>query len=99
MTPMSKTVLSLWKGELPRCLTRLQIAEGVCERHGLSIKELRSDSKADRVAHPRQEAMVEMYEAGHIQNDIARFFNRNHATVNHARKVVPARLARLEPGV
>lgn len=61
-------VQSLWRGlmDLSQCRpSRADIKRDVASRYRLSVSELEGPSKSRRVAHPRQEAMFEMYHWGY----------------------------------
>ena len=68
----------------------VRIASDVAADNGMTLAEMRSDSRAFAVAHPRQYAMMLMWEAGYSASEIGRFFGRDHSTVasgiNAARK-------------
>lgn len=63
-------------------LARLLAAE-VGERHGLSLTDIRKPRRAARYAHPRHEAMWELWETGRYSSiTIARFLGlTNHTSV------------------
>ena len=87
-------VLSLWKGQIPRRLTRREIAQDVAAKHRLRLDELMAKTPAYSVSRPRQEAMYVMLCEGHSQSSVARFFDLDRSCVIRASKVVPARLGR-----
>lgn len=80
-------VLSLWKGEIGAEQARSNntmrdIAAHVASRHGLTLKEIRSDSRERRITWPRQEAMYEIRRCTNKSFPaIGRFFDCDHTTV------------------
>lgn len=61
-----------------------QIAELVCMWYGVTIDQLRGQSRMDVCVHPRQCAMYWMRRAGGWSYpQIGRFFGRDHTTVLH----------------
>lgn len=70
------------------------IAEGVAERYGLTLADLKSPTQAHRVAHPRQEAMALIYAEGrYSEPQIGRFLNRDASTIHYGRHKHVERLA------
>ena len=67
------------------------IAAEVATENLLTVSTLRSPSKVAAIAHPRQEAMLRMIEAGYSTPQIGRFFSKDHTTVIHAARVARAR--------
>jgi chromosomal replication initiation ATPase DnaA len=89
--------LSLWKPDVP-CLpvgvrplvTMAEIARRVACEHGLTVADLKGPRRTRNLAHPRQQAMSEMYgemtEHGHRWSlpQIGLFLGgRDHTTVLH----------------
>lgn len=75
--------------------TMKAIAERVCEKHRISLADLKGPSRAKRYTYPRQEAMHEMY-ALELWSllQIGRFLGgRDHTTVLHGVRVHERRLA------
>jgi chromosomal replication initiation ATPase DnaA len=69
-----------------------EIAEEVALRHRLYVHDLKAPTRAVRISHPRQEAMVEMRAEGFSTTQIARFFGmKDHTTVLHAEAAVAKR--------
>lgn len=90
---MSDTYLSIWKGELKRCVTMREIAQEVASKHGCSLEEFKGARALHSIAHPRQEAMWRMREElGKSWGEIARFFNRDHTTIIHGYRAHQRRL-------
>lgn len=88
------TVLSLWKGPLPRVRTMANIAAEVSEETGISVAAMKSPSRYRIIVYPRQYAMWRMVEEGRwTWAQIGRFFNRDHSTVVHAWRQVEKRNA------
>lgn len=75
-----------------------EIAAEVAVDNGLTLAELRGDSREFAVSHPRQFAMLMMSDAGHATNAIGRFFKRDHSTVAHGIKAARERVRRMEEG-
>lgn len=67
------------------------ITAAVAVLHGLTADDLRGRSSTQRIARPRQEAMLIMREAGYSLSRIARFFGRDHTTVMHGIAAAKAR--------
>lgn len=67
------------------------IAARVALLHEITVAELRGTSRQVRYAHPRQEAMLIMHEAGYSMPRIGRFFHRDHTTVLHGIRAAKAR--------
>jgi len=91
---VQQTVLSLWKGHLPRVRTMADIAAEVSEETGISVAAMKGPSRYRIIVYPRQEAIWRM-----VQEDrwtwaqIARFFNRDHTTIIFAFRQVEKRNA------
>jgi chromosomal replication initiation ATPase DnaA len=99
--PEDGMLLSLWRGLIlapVRCRTMREIATAVAERHGLTRAELNIRTNRFAIAHPRQEAMWEMYQTGKWSNgQIGVYFGGyDHSTVIHARQAHQARLDALQ---
>lgn len=95
-------VLSLWRGLLvvpERRATRLQIAEEVAARYGVSVEALRGPLRHKAFTVPRQEAMWRMVKAHRWSTpQIGDFFGgRDHTTVLHACKAHEKRMAEALP--
>ena len=73
-----------------------EIAARVAAAYRLSMAEIRGPFRQARIAHPRQEAMRIMYEAGYSTPRIGRFFRRDHTTVLHGVRAARLRLARVD---
>lgn len=70
------------------------IAERVAKRHGLSLEDLKSQSRAAKFIPARHEAMALCYGLGKSNIQVAHFFRRvNHSTTVHARRRYAASLA------
>ncbi len=74
---------------LPRNLTTELIGEMICREYNVSYGDLQSRSRKKIIAFPRQVAMYlsRKYTEESLEN-IGKTFNRNHATVLYAVKVV-----------
>ena len=83
MTP--RTVLSLWKGELPARLSMAEIAAVVADRQGVSPAEIRGRGRTRRLVVARQAFMAEAYAQGRwSQPTIGRWLGgRDHSTIHH----------------
>lgn len=68
-----------------------EIAARVAAAYKLSMAEIKGPFRQVRIAHPRQEAMRIMYEAGYSAPRIGRFFKRDHTTVLHGVKAARLR--------
>lgn len=90
------TMLSLWHGEItPRpgnsALLR-EITAAVAALHGVGVKAILSRERRYKVAFARQVAMTTAYDTGRFSNHrIGQFFDRDHTSVVHARKMTAAR--------
>ena len=63
----------------------LRIQLEFCERAGITLAEMKSESRKRRFAQPRQAAMVEIRrQLGYSYPQIGRMFNKDHTTVLHA---------------
>ena len=69
-----------------------QVLEQVCAVFGVSRRELLGPSRLGRVLLPRQLAMYLLRQAGWSLPQLARAFDRDHATVLHACRKVEQRL-------
>lgn len=70
-----------------------QIIEEVAKSSGISVRELKSQSRTQRVAWARQEAMWRMRRELHIPYPtIGRLFSRDHTTAIHGVRRHQARL-------
>lgn len=72
------------------------IATAVAAERGFKLDDMRNASRVKPLANARQEAMLQMVEAGFTTSQIGRFLRRDHTTVMHGSRV--ARLRRLEEG-
>lgn len=70
-----------------------RIALDVALGHRISVKSLTGRSRCPDLAHPRQEAMFRMRQAGFSLSQIGRFFRRDHTTVMHGVRAHEARQA------
>ncbi len=90
---MVREVVAQVVGFVDSAITASMVCELVCSQYGVSLEELGSRSRRREISVPRQ---VAMYLARkHTEDslvDIGRIFNRNHATVLHAIKVMNQRL-------
>ncbi len=90
---MVKELVAQVVGFVDSAITAVMVCELVCSQYGVSLEELGSRSRRREISVPRQ---VAMYLARkHTEDslvDIGRIFNRNHATVLHAIKVMGQRL-------
>jgi len=70
------------------------IAAEVAQANGLTLAELRSRNRAQRIARPRQEAMAKIHQTGrYTLTQIARFFGMDHTTVLYGVRQYEARAA------
>jgi chromosomal replication initiation ATPase DnaA len=88
---MTERPLSLWPERSPTKLTMRAIAEEVASRYRVSVAAMKVRDRRRAVAHPRQEAMDAMCEAGFSTTQAAGFFGMDHSTAVHARQAVAAR--------
>lgn len=65
----------------------------VADKYDLTVAELRGKRRVHRIAHPRQEAMWMMRQAGKSLPQIGAYLNRDHTTVLHGVRRHEARLA------
>ncbi len=90
---MVKDLVAQVVGFVDSAISASMVCELVCSQYGVSLEELGSRSRRREISVPRQ---VAMYLARkHTEDslvDIGRIFNRNHATVLHAIKVMGQRL-------
>lgn len=89
-----------WQTEKPDprptvAVTMRSVAETVAARHGMTLDDLRANTRQHYIAHRRQEAMAAIYATGLFSNlQIARFFGlKDHTTVIHARQAHERRMA------
>jgi chromosomal replication initiator protein len=62
----------------------MEIAERTAAAHGVTVQDLKSQSRERRIAWPRQEAMAWAYETCRFSlTRIGAFYNRDHTTVLH----------------
>lgn len=89
--------LSLWRHSMRPMsqITMASIAQRVAEKHGLTVEQLKSVSRAARIVQPRQEAMHEMVQTGKWSTPrIGMFFGgMDHTTVLWACKAHQRRMA------
>lgn len=72
--------------------TKVEIAEDVARRHGLTRDALSERTRKREVLRPRQKAMAEMFATGRYNlADIGRFFGVHRTTVKHAVEVSEGR--------
>lgn len=70
------------------------IAAEVAQANHLTLAELKSRTRAQRISHPRQEAMAKMHQTGRYGlTRIARFFGVDHTTVLYGVRQYEARAA------
>lgn len=74
MEPTAREILG------PRPLMR-EIAEEVCQQHGLTLELLTGSSRKRTIAWPRQTAYRRCHEMGYSPEQIAKFFGRDPTTV------------------
>lgn len=60
-----------------------EIAAAVAFANDLTLAELKSDGRTQKISWPRQDAMLAMQEAQFSLSQIGRFFKRDHTTVLH----------------
>lgn len=68
-----------------------EIAKAVAMRSGLQVDDLRNASRVRPLCDARQEAMLQMVEAGFTTTQVGRFLRRDHSTVVHGVQVARAR--------
>lgn len=68
--------------------TMLEILRGAAGFSGIKSDSILGNSKANIYVRPRYYAMAFMLECGYIQADVRRFFNKDHASVYHAKKTI-----------
>ena len=83
------------KGWQPAPVKRMaDIAAEVAQANGLTLAELKSRNRAQRIARPRQEAMAKIHQTGrYTLTQIARFFGMDHTTVLYGVRQYEARAA------
>lgn len=88
-----------WSPTPPRP-TMAAIAERVAEKHGVSVDDIKGMRRFPHLAHPRHEAMHEMYATGLWSfEQIARFFGgRDRTGVRGGIRAHAARLAAEQAG-
>ena len=70
------------------------IAAEVAQANGLTLAELKSRNRAQRIAWPRQEAMAKIQQTGrYTLTQIARYFGLDHTTVLYGVRQYEARAA------
>lgn len=80
-----------WVAPAPKRMA--EIAVEVARAHGLTLVDLKSRNRAQRISHPRQEAMAKMHQTGRFRlTQIARFFGVDHTTVLYGVRQYEARL-------
>lgn len=79
--------------QIDRGPTMPEIAALVAKARGLTMEELRGESRKWEFAHPRQEAMWLMRRAGRTTTQIGKFFGRDHSTVVHAEQAYAGRMS------
>jgi len=96
MAPIARTVLSLWKGELPARLSMAEIAAAVADQHRVSVAEIRGRGRNARLVAARQRFMAEAYAQGRwSQPTIGRWLDgRDHSTIHHGIAAHRGRAAR-----
>lgn len=95
----------LWQGDLPEvtvippvAVTMRSVATAVAAKYGLTLDDFKGPSRARCIAHPRQEAMAEIYKLGrYSMPQIGTLLGgRDHTTVLHGVRAHAARLAERE---
>lgn len=90
--------VSLWGHDTiaPKRLTMADIIQRVAEKHRVTVAQILSDSRCQRITQPRQEAMW------HCVNEdrwslpqIGRAFGRDHTTVLHGKRAHEKRMGAL----
>jgi len=76
---------------LGRPLMMREIAQQICDEHGLTLRFLTGSSRKRSVAWARQEAFRRCYAEGYSSIQIARFFDRDHTTVLYGKRVAAER--------
>ena len=97
-------VFSLWRGMMlttrqyqpaPTCF-KADIAKEVAEKYGLTVADLKGQSRVRFIAWARQEAFYRCREAGHSSPSIGRWFGRDHTTVIFGSRAYVDRLTKAE---
>lgn len=97
-------LLSIWRGLVPQPINKIQIKRYVADKYELTVEDLEGESRARRIAHPRQEAMWMMRQIVREDGtwryslpDIGRSLGcRDHTTVLHGVREHQARLDALQ---
>lgn len=86
------------KWRLPENIRRLDenkarnICAVIAKEFGITLAEMKSETKTDRIAWPRQIAMDALHKMLHWNHsEIGRFFGKNHGTVHYSLQVVADR--------
>lgn len=82
---MSAEYAALCWDPTPKRPTMAAILDRVAEKYGLTVAELKGQGRSPRLAHPRHEAMHEMYAVGLWSTTVVGKFlgGRDHTTVLH----------------
>ena len=85
---MTKDLLTIWRGVIPRRRTMDDIAEPIAKAYGLSLKDLKGSSRVRLVTHARQAAYAALMETGNYSStQVGWYFgDRDHSTVLHGVK-------------
>lgn len=78
------TVLSIWRGSLPRRRSMEEIATEIAERHFLPLRALLGRRTTRRVTWPRQEAYAVIQDELQLSSEVVgRFFGRDGSAIRH----------------
>lgn len=93
VAPSPRMYLSLWHGLRPWSLSMAEIAADICERHEISVADIRAPERGGRpVCAARTAFMFEAYATGRFSLPrIGRFLGRHHTTVMHGIRAHKAR--------
>lgn len=83
----------------PENRSMMGIVADVARDNGLTLAEIKSDSRFKAVCWPRQTAFAALLDAGYSSAGVARFFGKDHTTVLHGAGKARERIKRLENGL
>lgn len=96
---MRTELLSLWRGVIiirrPDPRNMATITADVAALHHLTVEDLKGQQRVRSIAHPRQQAMAEMYATGCCSYPQIGMFlgGRDHTTVLHGKRAHERRMA------
>ena len=66
-----------------------KIIDLVCEHWGITIGQIRANTKREEIMYPRQVAMYIMRERTNLsRREIGQYFSKDHSTVFHAWQII-----------